>query len=165
MRIGYADVKSLPVYFYVQKDKSQEGDGIVTFELTRLNVGGAMNAKTGIFTAPRNGIYSFAFTGLGHFPTKSWNILRIDLMLNGVEVGRGATVSRDDGSFHTVSLHSTLELETGNQVWLRTIWLDGGAQLHDTNERLTHFTGHLLHEHVGSALESNIKGYRQHKNL
>jgi hypothetical protein len=54
--IGNAGVKSLPVIFYAQKNSKFSTQGVpIPFELERLNIGGAMNGKTGKFTAPRNG--------------------------------------------------------------------------------------------------------------
>ena len=55
-RIGYLDVKSSPVYFYVQRNTNFETKGTpIPFDVEILNVGGAMNSTSGKFTAPRNG--------------------------------------------------------------------------------------------------------------
>ena len=40
--IGFSDVKSSPVYFYVQKDRSQNVTGRIPSEVARLNIGGAI---------------------------------------------------------------------------------------------------------------------------
>ena len=53
MSIGQYDVKSSPVYFYVKKTTDFVTEDVpIPFELDRLNVGNAMNAVSGIFTAP-----------------------------------------------------------------------------------------------------------------
>lgn len=149
MWIGYTDVKSSPVYFYAQKNVSQSVVGRIPFEFMRLNIGGAMDASSGIFTAPRKGIYSFAFTGSGVYPTSSsYDTLRIILVLNSNTVGFGITHTQDDGSYHTISLHSTLELQEGDQVWISIHSTATGAYLYDDNGHFTHFTGHLLQENV-----------------
>jgi C1q-related factor len=51
--IGVVDVKSSPVYFYVQRNASYSLNGTtIPFNIERLNVGGGMNITSGIFTAP-----------------------------------------------------------------------------------------------------------------
>ena len=155
--IGLSDVKSLPVFFYVQKNEGvwwgSEGDNKIPFELTRLNIGGAMNASSGIFTAPRNGIYSFAFSGLGWFPISSnRTYITLALELNGNQVGRTLTVTNDDDSFYTLSLDSTLELKTGDRVWMRLVWASYN-KLYDDGDHYTHFVGHLLQEKVANSLK------------
>ena len=150
--VGYSEVKSSPVYFYVQKSGATVAVGRIPFELTKLNIGGAMNAGSGIFTAPRSGIYSFAFTGIGFYPTgNKLGVLRIALMLNGVEVGLGVTHTKEDYSIHTISLNSVLALKKGDQVWMKLHSLESGAMIYDDNQHYTHFTGYLLQENVASS--------------
>ena len=62
--IGYNDIKTAPgVSFYVQRNSTYASvNTTIPYEVTRLNVGGAMNAVTGVFTAPVNGRYYFSFT-------------------------------------------------------------------------------------------------------
>jgi hypothetical protein len=82
-RIGYADIKSASVHFYVQR--SSNFNTMLTpipYDLARLNEGNAMNLTTGVFTAPRTGIYFFSFTGLAHFYTA--RVLGVGLYVNGV---------------------------------------------------------------------------------
>jgi hypothetical protein len=43
----------------------------VPFQVEVVNEGNAMNLTSGIFTAPRLGIYFFSFTGLALFPASS----------------------------------------------------------------------------------------------
>jgi hypothetical protein len=144
--IGYTDVKSLPTYFYVQKRSGFSTLGVpIPFEIERLNIGGAMNIKTGKFTAPRKGVYFFAFSGVsiadrpGHFD--------LGLMVNGVQIGRAECASTTGGAdWETLTLQSTIELKMGDLVWLQIIgshW----AYLQDNSEgQFTHFSGWLLQE-------------------
>jgi hypothetical protein len=71
-RIGYADVKSAPVHFYVQREsKFSTLDTPIPFDLAVVNEGNAMDLTSGTFTAPRKGIYFFSFTGQAIFPASS----------------------------------------------------------------------------------------------
>ena len=56
--IGVTDVKSQPVYFYVQrKTNFTTWNTPMPFEIEKMNVGGGMNLKTGVFTAPKSDEY------------------------------------------------------------------------------------------------------------
>ena len=86
MSIGQYDVKSSPVYFYVQRSTNFDTENVpIPFEVTRLNVGNAMNAASGIFTAPKTGIYFFSFSGLGSAKRGTFP----QLYLNGNLMGSG----------------------------------------------------------------------------
>ncbi len=144
--IGYADVKSLPTYFYVQKTGPFSTPGVpIPFELERLNIGGAMNKTTGKFTAPRKGVYFFAFNGVSILNTNGF--VNLDLMVNGVQIGRAQCDSKVSvGEWETLTLQSTIELKAGDLVWLQIINLQG-AFLQDQNPgQLTHFSGRMLQE-------------------
>jgi hypothetical protein len=78
-RIGSNNIVSVPVYFTVGRTTSFSTlNTILSFEKESLNVGDAFNMSTGVFTAPRNGTYFFAFSG---FP-ENGNPLYFNLQLN-----------------------------------------------------------------------------------
>ena len=134
--IGFADVKSTPVYFYVQRNTNYlTKNSVVPFEVTKLNVGNAMNAAAGTFIAPRSGKYFFSASGLSLDSTSDGNVV---LQLNGAFIGRGS----GNGQYETFSIQSTLQLNMGDQVRL---YLKDGT-LHDTSDHATHFVGFLLEE-------------------
>ena len=67
--IGYVDAKSVPTYFYVQKNGTFN---VVTtsiqFDMEIVNIGKAYDPISGKFTAPVSGRYFFSFVGLAGFP-------------------------------------------------------------------------------------------------
>ena len=133
----------------------------IPFDPTILNVGGAMNASSGVFTAPQSGVYSFHLSGVGRYlPVTSsrfivgppnFSEMFIDLVLNGNQVGRSLTRTLSDrDSIHTFTLHSTLELNAGDQVWTTIYSSYHDAIIYDDVDHYTHFTGQLLQENVAS---------------
>jgi hypothetical protein len=138
--VGVVDVKSSPVYFHVQRNSTYNINGTtIPFQMERLNVGGGMNITSGIFTAPKSGIYFFSFTALKERPV---NTLRIDLYHNSNLIAR-AEGTNVDGLF-TAALSSTLSLKSGDQISLR---LESG-QLFEFSFRHTNFNGILLQEEM-----------------
>ena len=115
-----------------------------------------MDLSTGKFTAPRTGTYFFSFIGLIGYPTSSStvNYLLVGLYLNGNIVG----TSWDDeantvgGQEVPVILQSTLNLQTGDHVWLQITVLSTGAVLYDSGYKVTSFTGWLLQENITQSL-------------
>ena len=110
--------------------------------MTRLNVGNAMNAATGIFTAPKPGTYFFSFSGRG--VSNSFILPRLFLNDNVIGTGCSDTVSGDSPTF---TLQSTLQLNAGDQVSLK--FSNGrNGYLYDNGDHFTHFTGWLLQENL-----------------
>ena len=92
----------------------------IPFEAERLNVGGAMNRTSGKFTAQRDGIYVFSFTGLPHFLASS-SVVKMDVAvyLNGNWIGAGwADEVGTANQYETLSWQSTMNLKNGDEIWL-----------------------------------------------
>jgi hypothetical protein len=108
--IGYADVKSAPVHFYVQRNSSFfTYNTPIPFDLARVNEGNAMNLTSGIFTAPRPGIYFFSFTGMALFPAASSSVqLSVFLYCNGDQIGLGLV---EEANIQSVDSPVDAELE------------------------------------------------------
>ncbi len=68
---------------------------------------------------------------------------------NGNRIGSAwADASPTNGEFETYSLQSTLNLLTGDQIWMQITRLDTGVTLFDNFNCHTHFTGLLLEEDI-----------------
>ncbi|XP_046645616.1 uncharacterized protein LOC124336056 isoform X2 [Daphnia pulicaria] len=155
--IGYADVKSTPVYFYVQRKAHYETHWFtamhtpITYELTQMNEGNAMDLPSGKFTAPRPGIYFFSFTALVRFPS-SFLLVRfgVGLYLNVNRIGLAFVEEyyTADGQNDQVTIQSTLKLKTGDQVWVQIDSMSWGVALTDYDDQYTHFTGFMLEEEI-----------------
>ena len=151
-RIGYVDVKSSPVYFYVQR--YNVFNTIMTpipFDVERLNVGGAMNSTTGKFTASKDGTYAFSFTGDAWFPaTSSRGNLDLYMSLNSNSIGWGwADEVSNATEMETFSFQSTFNLVAGDQIWLEIAYISAGAYLRGVF--YTQFSGYLLEENIAFA--------------
>jgi hypothetical protein len=109
---------------------------ILKFEEVLLNKGNGYNPKTGIFTAPTNGIYSFEWT----FITKRGSTVYIEAAVNDARMA--TTCVKEEASVHTsASGHLLYELKAGDKVWLRTFSVSAGY-IHA--DKYTFFSGHKL---------------------
>lgn len=130
----------------MQRNTALSTIGVVTFDLSRLNTGGAMDLATGVFTAPRSGTYFFTFTAVHADDRNTGKPLDIEIQLNGVVVGTARNYlegsSKDD---IPATLQSTLQLQANDQIrlYMRDGVLDEYNGGHDT-----HFTGMLLEEEL-----------------
>jgi hypothetical protein len=154
--IGYVDVKSAPVHFYVTRNSNfNKTQTPIPFDLARVNEGNAMDLASGIFTAPRPGIYFFSFTGLAllHSSSSAW--LASYLYLNGNPIGRSTVEERNGpvSRFSPLTVQSTLNLKTGDQLWVQIRYYSGSSSfLYDNSDHFTHFTGFMLEEEIGASL-------------
>ena len=136
------DIKSFPVQFYVQMNNTYDRkNSVVRFDLERLNVGGAMNIKTGVFMAPRSGTYHFSFAFMKDEQAKA---VSIHIRKNGIAMGAAHTDGLENAKLQS-SLHATLKLKSGDTVDLFQI---GKGNIFDDVNHYTHFTGWLIEEDI-----------------
>ena len=139
-RFGSTNVKWTPVYFYVQRNREfSRENSIITFNEERLNLGGAMNINTGVFTAQRSGTYFFSFAYMKDNQSKS---ILIFIRKNRENVG-AAHVERLTNTMFQSSLFVTLKLKLGDTVDLFQI---RNGNMFDDASHYTHFTGWLMEE-------------------
>lgn len=99
--IGYANIKSVSTYFYVQKTNfpNQPNKTPLSYDIELINLGGAINVFSGIFTGPATGLYFFSLFGMARYSHLSKGWLKINMMLNGKNAGKGHA----DGHFLSYS--------------------------------------------------------------
>jgi len=109
-----------------------------------LNLGGGMNFGSGVFKAPKAGVYAFSFRGdaAGSSSSYAGNAV-VYLQRNGSKVTYGdSRLNGATGGYVTISLHATLKLNAGDQI---TIVLTSGA-ISSGYDGGTQFMGSLLEE-------------------
>lgn len=138
-RVGYIDIKSAPVYFFIEKDADHyTHDTPIPFEIEKKNIGNAIDIKTGVFIAPKPEIYYFAYSGI----RDNWageTMIYLQVNEEHVASGHGAG-SIAEGGF-TMSLHSTLRLKKDDNVPL--VLTVGSFNSYYSS---TQFTGWLVEE-------------------
>lgn len=140
-RLGFNDVKTSSVHFYVQRNTGYTLNGtIIPWELARLNVGNAMNTTAGVFTAPHEGVYHFSYSGIKDNIVTGINT-RVQLRLNGGAIGIAIAATTD--GYHTASLQATLQLKKGDRIEL---WLLEGKIYDNSGTHYVHFTGWMDEE-------------------
>jgi len=135
--IGLNDIKSTPVYFYVQRESLfTTQHSVIPFETERLNIGGAMNLTSGVFTAPTNGRFFFSVSGMGSTNQAHSSIY---FQVNSVNIGMAEAKEHLD----TFSLQAILHLNQGDEV---TLFLTQGDIFECCSNHYLHYTGMLIEE-------------------
>ena len=137
---GFHGYKIFPnLYFFLQSANGHYSVHNVPmpFEITKLNVGNAMNMSTGIFTAPKAGIYYFAYSGIKDWDSGSTALF---LQLNGNSEAIAHATGITGGL--TMALHATLKLQAGDKI---SLVLTQGV-IHNFYTSYTNFVGWLLEE-------------------
>jgi hypothetical protein len=113
-----------------------------------------MNLTTGVFTAPRVGIYFFSFTGLAEFPASSSGVwLGVSLYLNGKQIVSTFVDDVKSGNQRRpLTLQSMFNLKKGDEVVVSIAAMSTGASLLDGGNHHTTFTGFMLEEDIVASL-------------
>jgi len=142
--LGHLNVKSFSdgIYFTAGRYGSlpTAENGVIRYNKELLNIGGAMDLSTGIFTVPKAGIYylSFSINKEGF----TFDNIYIYLRLNGNKIG----FSSVGVGFFTApaTIQSTLKLKKGDRI---DLWKTSSGTLgYQSTEPCHFFTGFLLKE-------------------
>ena len=128
------------IFFYVQiGNRTFPENGLLRFDRQILNVGGGMDMKTGVFTAPKAGVYSFSFSIMKE--GYAFDHIIIHLRVNGAKLGlSGAGVGPTSNA---ANLQSILKLKKGDRI---DLWKSRGEVNKICIDYCHHFTGSLLEE-------------------
>ena len=129
--IGMVDIKSSSVQFHVQWSTTYgRANMVISWRFTRLNLGNAMNATSGVFTAPKEGVYNFQFSAPGANSHHIW------IRLNGENIGR---ITHDVQEYDVGTIQSTLRLKQRDKI---DLYMKDGTLF----DNLCYFTGRLDEE-------------------
>jgi hypothetical protein len=157
--IGFDGVQSTSVYFYVQRNSEFRAKNYpITFDVVRINTGGAMNAGSGKLTASVTGTYFFSFSGIADMGAALFDDgkFQASLRRNGELIGRVEAAMTQGVSSDGFSLQSTLHLQAGEQIWIQSD-TEEYMYLHDNGNHYTHFTGWLLQEDVAQSFKNRLQ--------
>lgn len=117
-------------------------NNVITYNGLNVNEGNGMNANTGVFTAPKKGIYQFQF----HAITNVVTLTQVYLQVNGVTrtgtMFYDSTIVQTSGTFrHAMTTGTIVLLNVGDQV---RIFFNQGCLLDNSVDKLTQFYGSLL---------------------
>ena len=117
---------------------SQYGQTLVLPHII-TNVGGGYNGNTGVFTAPRDGVYVFFCKITGDINPSD---LYFEFILNGSPKTRNLVYGGSAHPYRTSSNSIVLQLTQGDRVWINMVY--GGKHFSSGAGGDQTFSGYLL---------------------
>ncbi|CAC5421804.1 unnamed protein product [Mytilus coruscus] len=124
-----------PAFFaFLKSDLTSSGTQVIKFYNVKINKGDHYNPTTGMFTAPRQGIYQVSCTIVGY----DTHVYYYQITLNGTPYTLGNTSS--GGSWNSQTSTVLMDLKKGDRVYVEH---RGGSQKVHANTN-SYFSGYLL---------------------
>ncbi|XP_060593827.1 cerebellin-1-like [Ruditapes philippinarum] len=99
----------------VSGDVKYERDQTIIFDKVFTNVGHGYNSHSGVFTAPRRGLYVFHLAAMARSETSKL----LDLVKDGNRLDTAYVGAHGAIDYQSVSKEWALQLEQGSQVWIK----------------------------------------------
>lgn len=109
---------------------------IIKFEKVQLNKGNGYDPATGVFIAPEDGVYSFAWSFI---TSKGGTVYLAAVVDNRVQAN--TCINNQMSNHVNASGHLIVELRKGKKVWLKTMFYSS-TYIHAQN--FTYFSGHII---------------------
>ena len=143
--MGYLDtgpvIRDQGIHFYAHKAcQSSNDNGIIPFDLVKVNLGGGFNSSSGVFTTPKSGFYKFMFNALKEFSFIEG--LHVDIRVN--RIVQAESITPHGVNPHSLALHAILKLRKGDRV---DLYKKGGRLGCNPKDPNSHFSGSLLVEY------------------
>ncbi|XP_063414349.1 uncharacterized protein LOC134696458 [Mytilus trossulus] len=125
---------SIAFFAFLKNDLYAVGSEVLKFADVRINKGGAFNPSTGVFTAPKQGIYQMSCTIMGFAGYEFYYLI----MKNGSIYSYGTTSS--GGHWNTETSLILMNLRKSDRVYIKH--RHGASRVHANKN--SYFSGYLI---------------------